>query len=403
MPGVRKMGRDGREDAIALDDELFRVLPDGEGEDEDLDLDAPRRGRGRRARADQRTDDGEGLRAGRRDGRRGSGRGVWLPLGVLLGIAVLGWGAWMSFAPAPEPTPATGDMMAVVAPSGGTGLNDLPLIEADPTPYKQEPGDPGGLQVENTDKQVYERVRDSAQVDDGAAVEQLLPGPVRPVAPPEPEPAPPPAPAPVTSPAPTPAVPDGPEPDGAATDAAPATPAVPGIAPPAVPQTTTPEAETPAPPPASDAPASDPAVASEPTAPAAPATPEAPTAPAPTAPAPRPPPRAGRPRAGRECHRRRRKRPPGPACGLPTARARPGALGNPAGRPSGSVGQRTACHRVRRSGRPGPVLPPARGSLRRGRAGPSAVRRTQATRCGVSGCPRVTRRWRPSSAAPAPT
>jgi hypothetical protein len=276
------MRRDGREDAIALDDELFRVLPDGDGEDEDLDVDAPARGRGRRARADRwDNDDGEGLRADRRDGRRGSGRGLWLPLGALLGVALLGWGAWMVLAPAPEPTPATGDMMAVVAPLNGGGLNDLPLIEADPTPYKQEPGDPGGLQVENTDKQVYERVRDSAQVDDGAAVEQLLPGPVRPVAPPEPEPQP--APAPVAAPAPSPAPPSpaqpSPEPapasppstpavpDGPVAGAAPSVPAVPGAAPPAVQPANPTGTETPTP-------------AAAPTAPEQPATPAAP-APAP--------------------------------------------------------------------------------------------------------------------------
>lgn len=53
--------------------------------------------------------------------------------------------------------------------------NAPPLIEADNSPIKVVPEDPGGLEVPNTDKLIYDRLngRDSAQAPDG--VEQLLP------------------------------------------------------------------------------------------------------------------------------------------------------------------------------------------------------------------------------------
>jgi len=194
MPGLKKVRGDGREDAIALDDELFRVLPDDEG---------GRRGRRPRAGAaggpdpedlieddlDDADDPLSDARRGRLGGRGGGGGGrpAWLPLIALLAVALAGWGVWMALAPAPEPTPATGDMLATVQPAGPGDGPDLPLVRAETEPYKTAPSDPGGLQVENTDKEVYARVRDSAQVDEGPAVEQLLPGPTRPVSPPAPE------------------------------------------------------------------------------------------------------------------------------------------------------------------------------------------------------------------------
>lgn len=190
MPGVKKVRGDGREDAIALDDELFRVLPDDEG---------GRRGRRPRAGAaggsdpedliEDDPDDTDDPLSDARPGRGGGGGGrpAWLPLIALLAVALAGWGAWMALAPAPEPTPATGDMLATVRPAAPGDGPDLPLVRAETEPYKNPPSDPGGLQVENTDKEVYARVRDSAQVDEGPAVEQLLPGPARPVSPPAPE------------------------------------------------------------------------------------------------------------------------------------------------------------------------------------------------------------------------
>lgn len=66
-----------------------------------------------------------------------------------------------------------------------------PLIKADPTPTKVRPEQPGGLQVPNQDKLVYDAMRPS----DSAApkVERLLPRPEKPVAPPPPPPPPVPA------------------------------------------------------------------------------------------------------------------------------------------------------------------------------------------------------------------
>ena len=116
-----------------------------------------------------------------------------------------------------------------------------PLIKADPTPTKVRPEQPGGLQVPNQDKLVYEAMR-PGEVD-GSKVERLLPPPEKPVeppaAPPPPAPAapaavavvPPPAPAGtesgipparIVTPAPTPRIPT-PEPTAQApTPAAPA-------------------------------------------------------------------------------------------------------------------------------------------------------------------------------------
>ncbi|MEQ9332782.1 SPOR domain-containing protein [Thalassobaculum sp.] len=59
-----------------------------------------------------------------------------------------------------------------------------PLIKADPNPTKVRPEQPGGLQVPNQDKLVYDAMRPN---ETGAPkVERLLPPPERPVAPPAP-------------------------------------------------------------------------------------------------------------------------------------------------------------------------------------------------------------------------
>ncbi|MEQ8397123.1 SPOR domain-containing protein [Thalassobaculum sp.] len=64
-----------------------------------------------------------------------------------------------------------------------------PLIKADPRPAKVRPEQPGGLQVPNQDKLVYEAMRPG---DGGSAkVERLLPPPEKPVDPPAPPPPPP--------------------------------------------------------------------------------------------------------------------------------------------------------------------------------------------------------------------
>jgi cell division septation protein DedD len=59
------------------------------------------------------------------------------------------------------------------------GTDQPPLIKADPRPTKLRPDDPGGLQVPNRDKLVYERLVNSAP---DKRVERLLPPPEEPLA-----------------------------------------------------------------------------------------------------------------------------------------------------------------------------------------------------------------------------
>lgn len=61
-----------------------------------------------------------------------------------------------------------------------------PLIQADPSPIKVRPEQPGGLEVPNQDKLVYGALRPGQ--DTGDTVERLLPPPEAPAEPPQPEP-----------------------------------------------------------------------------------------------------------------------------------------------------------------------------------------------------------------------
>ena len=63
-----------------------------------------------------------------------------------------------------------------------------PLIKADPTPTKIRPEEPGGLEVPNRDKLVFDRLPGASR--DTERVERLLPPPETPVVPPAPAPAP---------------------------------------------------------------------------------------------------------------------------------------------------------------------------------------------------------------------
>ena len=102
---------------------------------------------------------------GRREGRAGGSRSYSVLIGVTLGFVIAAGAGWYFLK--------------------GSGLTFTPgqvgFIKADPTPYKIRPDDPGGLQVENQDKLVYDRV---AKGSAPARVENLLPPAEEPKAPP---------------------------------------------------------------------------------------------------------------------------------------------------------------------------------------------------------------------------
>ncbi len=112
-----------------------------------------------------------------RDQAGGRGRTIGLVVGVVAGAVIAGFAAWTVFGPGSET-------------EGGR----TPLIVAEPEPYKVRPKDPGGMQVENQDKLVYERVGGASSAP---GAENILPPPETPKAPepvvavtPTPEPAP---------------------------------------------------------------------------------------------------------------------------------------------------------------------------------------------------------------------
>ena len=102
-----------------------------------------------------------------RSGRDGGGRSYGLVIGVVLGLVIAGGAGYFAFR-----TPSGPSM------SGGAP----PVIKADATPYKTKPDDPGGMQVENQDKLVYERVSKGDSPSD--RVENLLPPAEEPKEPP---------------------------------------------------------------------------------------------------------------------------------------------------------------------------------------------------------------------------
>lgn len=96
------------------------------------------------------------------------------PFGLIAGVAVgvlavagIGWYLWSS-----------GALMGGSSADGGPQL-----VKANPDPYKVKPENPGGMQVENQDKLVYDRV---AKGEAPPRVENLLPAPEEPKAPPRP-------------------------------------------------------------------------------------------------------------------------------------------------------------------------------------------------------------------------
>jgi len=98
--------------------------------------------------------------------REGRGRPFGLIVGVVLGVAVVGGVLWYAFR----------GQGSLPLPNG-----EVQTVKADPSPYKVKPENPGGMQVDNQDKLVYDRVAKGAAP---TRAENLLPPPEVPKAPP---------------------------------------------------------------------------------------------------------------------------------------------------------------------------------------------------------------------------
>ena len=87
----------------------------------------------------------------------------------LLAVVLVGGGAWAWL--------AHGKRLAAMfaSASGGEGI---PLLRADPTPFKVRPRDPGGMEIPDRDKLVYERLQGAGSE---TRVERLLPPPEAPI------------------------------------------------------------------------------------------------------------------------------------------------------------------------------------------------------------------------------
>lgn len=99
--------------------------------------------------------------------RDGAGLPVTLIAGVALGAVLVGGVVWYAFKGAGGPQLAPGEVQT---------------IKADAAPYKMKPDNPGGMQVENQDKLVYDRVAKGAAPK---REENLLPPPEEPKEPPK--------------------------------------------------------------------------------------------------------------------------------------------------------------------------------------------------------------------------
>lgn len=86
-------------------------------------------------------------------------------IGVLIGVVIAVVVACLTF----------GRFVSAYRASGG----DAPLIKADGSPVKVRPATPGGMEVPNQDKLIYERLRES----DTVRVEKLMPAPEKPALP----------------------------------------------------------------------------------------------------------------------------------------------------------------------------------------------------------------------------
>lgn len=92
-----------------------------------------------------------------------------IALGLAMVVAILVTG-WYFFADSRGP---------------GTSSSGVPVVQADPSTIKSKPSEPGGMEVPNQDKLVYERLGQGESQPQG---ERLLPPPEKPQAPPKPDP-----------------------------------------------------------------------------------------------------------------------------------------------------------------------------------------------------------------------
>ncbi|TAK98789.1 MAG: SPOR domain-containing protein [Rhodospirillaceae bacterium] len=99
--------------------------------------------------------------------RRGGGISFGVIAGVVFVAAIVAAVGWY----------IVGERSASTGGEGGAGQ----VVKADPAPYKMKPDDPGGMQVDNQDKLIYDRVAKGAPP---SRVENLLPAPEEPHAPP---------------------------------------------------------------------------------------------------------------------------------------------------------------------------------------------------------------------------
>jgi hypothetical protein len=72
--------------------------------------------------------------------------------GVLLGVAALGIGAVVG-------------LRGMSGPSGGAGSGEVPIVRAETGPAKVQPQNPGGVEIPNQNKQIYERTPEPKPAD----------------------------------------------------------------------------------------------------------------------------------------------------------------------------------------------------------------------------------------------
>lgn len=95
------------------------------------------------------------------------GQGLWLWVVLVLVLAGGGWAGWLYL---------KGDTIQSASPDG------VPTLMSPKFALKDKPSDPGGMNVPDRDKLVYDRMAGDGNVDQG--VERLLPPPETPLEPP---------------------------------------------------------------------------------------------------------------------------------------------------------------------------------------------------------------------------